>query len=142
MVMVITMGSIQKSVATLRIVGDDLVPSEVSELLARAPTRSQTKGEIIVGQRTGQQRIARLGMWSLESADREPEALDQQIQEILGNLTGDLATWQALCGKYRIDLFCGLFMGSRNEGLTISANSLFALGQRGIQLGLDVYGPD
>jgi hypothetical protein len=135
------MGRIQKSVATLRISGDDLAPGEVSVLLACAPTRSQTKGETIVGRRTGKQRMARSGMWSLECADHEPENLDKQIEELLGKLTGDFETWQALCRRYRVDLFCGLFMGGGNEGLTISPNSLAALGQRGIELALDIYGP-
>jgi hypothetical protein len=42
--------------------------------------------------------------------------------------------------KYRIDLFCGLFMEGTNEGLQISPETLHALGERGISLGLDMYG--
>jgi hypothetical protein len=135
------MGPIQKSVATLRISGDDLVPSEVSDLLMCVPTKSQTKGQTMVGQRTGIPRIARSVMWSLEGSDQEPEDLDKQIEEILGKLTDEMETWRALSKRYRVDLFCGLFMGSGNEGLTISADLLAALGQRGIELALDVYGP-
>jgi hypothetical protein len=81
-------------------------------------------------------------MWSLSSADQEPEDLDGQVEEILGKLTSDMETWQALARRYRLDLFCGLFMRAGNEGLTISPASLLALGQRGITLGLDVYGPE
>lgn len=33
-------------------------------------------------------------------------------------------------------------MGSGNEGLSISAETMFSLAQRGIQLELDIYGPD
>ena len=135
------MGRFQKSVATLRISGDDLVPGEVSILLACSPTRSQKKGETLVGQRTGLLRIARSGMWSLDCADQEPQNVDKQIEELLAKMTGNIETWQALSKRYRVDFFCGLFMGSGNEGLTISPNSLAALGQRGIELVLDVYGP-
>jgi hypothetical protein len=46
-----------------------------------------------------------------------------------------------IASKYRVDPFCGLFMDGGNEGLTISPASLVALGQRGIELALDVYGP-
>ena len=81
-------------------------------------------------------------MWRLHSTDREPESLDGQIEEILGKLTGEIETWQALTRRFRIDFFCGLFMGSGNEGLDISPGVLLALGQRGIKLALDVYGPD
>lgn len=75
----------------------------------------------------------------LESSSREPECLDQQVDELLGQLTPDIATWQALCKRFSVDLFCGLFMGSENEGLTISPASLAALGRRGIEVSLDVY---
>jgi hypothetical protein len=130
-----------RSAATLRIQGDDLNPAEVSELLGCAPTTSQKKGDVIIGKRTGTERIARTGMWSLHSVDQEPENLERQIEEILAKLSRDIDTWCALGRRYRIDLFCGLFMEGGNEGLTVSPDSLIALGQRGIELALDVYGP-
>src|ERR1035438_4573184 len=104
------MAHMHKSVATLRIRGDDLVPAEVSNLLRCAPTISQKRGEAIVGKKTGIERIARTGIWSLHSVDQEPENLDGQIEEILTKVTGDIETWQALARRYRADLFCGLFM--------------------------------
>lgn len=33
-------------------------------------------------------------------------------------------------------------MGSGNEGVAISAETMVALGQRGIQLSIDIYGPE
>jgi hypothetical protein len=136
------MAHMHKSVATLRIQGDDLVPVEVSNLLRCASTTSQKRGEVIVGKKTGIERIGRSGMWSLHSVDQEPENLDRQIEEILAKVTGDIETWQALARRYRADLFCGLFMEGGNEGLVISPASLVALGERGIELALDVYGSE
>jgi hypothetical protein len=138
MVKIITMGSIQKSAATLRISGDDLVPEEVSRLLACSPTRSHRKGETTVGQ-TGIERTAKSGMWMLTCEDRQPEGLDHQIGELLDKLTADIEAWQTVCSRYEVDFFAGLFMGGENEGLTISPASLAALGRRGIELSLDVY---
>lgn len=66
--------------------------------------------------------------------------MDGQIDEILSQMTGDLATWQSIAKQYHLDLFCGLFMRVSNEGLSISAASLEALGARGIELQLDIYG--
>jgi len=43
---------------------------------------------------------------------------------------------------YKIDLFCGLFMGGSNEGISISPESMVALGLRHMELGLDIYGAD
>jgi len=79
-------------------------------------------------------------MWRLCAADREPEDMGGQIHEILSQLTGDLTVWQSITTKYHADLFCGLFMRVGNEGLTISSESLAALGARGIEMDLDVYG--
>jgi hypothetical protein len=38
-----------------------------------------------------------------------------------------------------MDMFCGLFMKNENEGLSLSAESLAMLGERSIELSLDIY---
>jgi hypothetical protein len=136
------MSRMSSSSATLRIAGDDLIPEEISGLLGCPPTTAQTKGEVLIGKKSGTTRIAKSGMWCLESTDQEPEDLDGQIEEILNKVKRDPETWRTLTGRFRADLFCGLFMSGENEGLNISPSSLFALGQRGIELALDVYGPE
>lgn len=134
------MGSIQKSVATLRIFGDCLIPADMSRRLGCSATAFQKKGDVILGKRTGTKRLARTGMWSLHSTDHEPENLDMQIVELLSKVTSDMDLWGDLAQTCRVDLFCGLFMGSGNDGLTVSPDSLAALGQRRIVLALDIYG--
>jgi len=136
------MAHVQKSAVTLRIGSDDLIPDEITRLLGATPTRTETKGEKIVGRKTGKVRIAKMGVWRLNALDREPEDMDSQIQEILSQTTSDLAVWQSLSEKHQIDLFCGLFLGGSNEGMTLSAKSLAALGERGIEMGLDIYSGD
>lgn len=135
------MAQMHESVVTLRIMGDDLVPADVSALLKCTPTTAQKKGDVIVG-KSGLQRIARTGMWSLQSEDQQPENLDGQIADILSRLPANTEIWQTLARSFRLDLFCGLFMSRQNEGLSISPTSMLSLGQRAIQLSLDVYGPD
>ncbi len=136
------MAQLQKSAVTLRIMGDDLIPGEITKLLGASPTHSETKGDKIVGKKTGRVRIANAGMWRLCALDREPEDIDGQIHEILSQMTPDLAVWQSITKLYNADLFCGLFMRVGNEGLTISSESLAALGARGIEMGLDIYAGD
>ncbi len=58
--------------------------------------------------------------------------------ELLGQLTQDLSVWESL-SCFRPDLLCGIYMGSSNDGLPLSAKALLALGQRGIALDLDIY---
>ena len=59
-------------------------------------------------------------MWRLSAMDREPEDLDAQIGDLLSKLTDDLTVWTSIAEKYRVDLFCGLFMREGNEGLSIA----------------------
>jgi len=134
------MAELHRSVATLRISGDDLDPAEITQLLGHTPTHAQRKGETLTSS-SGQTRIAGFGAWRLEATDRAPQNLNGQIAEVLDQLTPSLDVWRAIAAKYRIDLFCGLFMNVTNEGLELSPDSLRALGERGIELGLDIYAP-
>lgn len=40
--------------------------------------------------------------------------------ELLGKVTSDIAVWREVAHTCRVDLFCGLFMGSGNDGLSVS----------------------
>jgi hypothetical protein len=132
------MGVLDHSIATLRLFGDDLVPENISALLGVAPTKSCLKGQELVGSSTGTIRIAKTGSWRLTAGRREPEDLEAQVFELLDRLTDDLSIWKSLSG-YEPNLFCGIFMGSGNDGLPLSAKAMLALGQRGIALDLDIY---
>ena len=79
------------------------------------------------------------GSWIVTAEPREPGDLDAQVEELLSPLSKDLAVWRRL-GKYQPDFSVGLFLQESNEGLEISAHSLSLLAERGILLGLDVYG--
>ncbi len=135
------MAHLSRSVATLRISGDELLPDEITKILGCQPTHGQIKGEVIVGKKTGRERVVKIGMWRLCAEDCEPENIDAQVSEMLNKLSNDLAVWKKLSEKYELDLFCGLFMEESNEGLAISPATLYSLGARGIELGLDIYDP-
>lgn len=135
------MAHLERAVATLRFSGDDLDPDEVSRRLGAQPTHSQRNGQEFP-LKSGGTRVAKFGQWRLAAFDTEPEDLDRQVQELLALLTDDLAVWRDLSAKYSIDLFCGWFMGSSNEGVTISPRTLQQLGERGIELAVDIYGPE
>jgi hypothetical protein len=135
------MAQLHRSVATLRISGDDLDPEEITKTLGCAPTAGQRKGDVLIGGETGIARTAKFGMWRLEASDREPEDLDGQVAELLSCLTQSMDAWRSIAARYRMDLFCGFFMRETNEGLTVSPEALAALGERGIELGLDIYSP-
>lgn len=51
-----------------------------------------------------------------------------------------MAVWQRLTNEFEADIFCGLFLGSPNEGIEISPQTLLAVGQRRLKLSFDIYG--
>lgn len=135
------MAHLDRSVAALRITGEDLDPTEITKALGCQPTRGHRKGDVLTGKKSGISRTVKFGLWLLQTEDREPEDLDGQISELLGRLNPSLDVWGSISARYQMDLFCGLFMRESNEGATISAESMAALGQRGVQLSLDIYSP-
>ncbi len=119
--------------------GEDLDPDEISRLLGGEPTFAHKIGDQFVGRVTKRVRVAKSGMWSISVADRKPGDINGQIAEILNPLSQDIGIWRDIADRYRTDLFCGLFMGSSNDGLSISADSLLALGSRGVEIDFDIY---
>ena len=132
------MAALLRSAATLRISGDDLDPSDLTQLLGAAPTLACVKGE---PRKPGGKVIARTGQSHLSAKDIEPADIDAQVAEILAQLPSDPDVWRLLAARYKIDLFYGWFMNESNEGVEIAAETLSALGSRGIKLGIDLYGP-
>jgi len=135
------MATISRTKATLRIIGDDLLPADISASLGCMPSNGQQKGEE-VKLPSGKIRVAKSGMWRIFATEKIPGDLDLQITEILDKLTDDLGVWNTLTKKYRVDLFCGIFMERNMEGISLSPESLLKLGERKILLDLDIYGPD
>ncbi len=131
------MAGLARSRATLRLFGDDLQPAEITALLGVQPTTARARGDRNEGPGPA---VWRTGSWRLSADDAEPADPQGQIAQILDQLTTDLAVWQSLASRYRIDLFCGWFMEEPNEGVSLPTATLLALGERGIRLDMDLYG--
>lgn len=129
----------EHSIVSFRLFGDDLVPGEITELLGCQPTNAYAKGDVRVGSSTGNRYVEKTGRWSLAASDRRPEDIPTQIAEILARLTADLGVWGALRSRFTMDFFCGVFMGSSNDGLEFTPELLGQLSARGISLSLDIY---
>ena len=119
--------------------GDDLDPDKVSILLGQKPTRSEFKGDVHVGQVTGQKLVAKTGGWRLRASKNLDGDLDAQLVEILGMLTTDLAVWRDLTARFEVDFFCGIFLKTSNDGLSLKASTIQMLGERRLRLELDIY---
>ena len=134
------MADLARSVASLRVSGEELVPDEVSSLLGAVPSGAYARGDQVSTH--GPVRLARHGMWTLQASETAPADLDAQVNELLGLLTSDRRTWHQLADRFAVDLFCGWFMERSNEGLWVSPHTLLTLGERRIVLILDIYGAD
>jgi Domain of unknown function (DUF4279) len=128
------------SKAALRLVGDDLVPNEITGLLKCEPTTARLKGQVLV-LKNGREHTARTGSWILDASERKPDDLTGQIIEIMNKVNPDPDLWASLTGRFRVDMFCGLFMSKNYQGFTLSAQALLVLGARGIEFDLCLYGP-
>ena len=132
------MAALARSRAALRLFGDDLQPEEITALLGAPPTASRRRGE--QDDRRRNPRHWPTGAWILSADDLVPADPDRQVAQILDQLTADVAVWRSLAARFRVDMFCGWFMDVKNEGTGIAATTLCALGERGIELSLDIYG--
>ena len=133
------MGLLRKPSATLRFFGDDLIPSEITQVLGCRPTSSAIKEEFIAGE-TAVDGIAGTGMWLSKSGPIEPGDLDIQIARIISSMTDDVSVWRKLASQYEADLFCGLWLDGFNSGQPLNADTLWLIAERNLKLDLDIYG--
>lgn len=133
------MGKLESSQASIGFYGDDLDPSEITLALGK-PTVGVGKGEPWVNE-YGREITAKTGSWRLVAKPGEPAELDWQINDLLSRLNDDLGAWRSLAGRYRGRVFCGLFLASQNDGLTLRPETLVRIGERGLVIDLDIYGP-
>lgn len=136
------MAAIHRAVATLRIIGPDLDPDQVTTMLGGTPTRTERKGQEISTGDGKPSRVARFGQWRIEAPAAQPGEINVQVKQFLEGLTNDVSVWRSLAGQFNIDIFCGWFMNETNEGEDINPETLLALGERGISLALDIYAPE
>ena len=135
------MSQLAKSVISLRVGGDAVLPEQVTALLGVQPSMSYRKGELHTAS-TGRSFVRPIGLWLLRGREAEPEDVDAQVAEMLGKMNQDLSAWHALASEFKVDLFLGLFMSGTNEGFTLSATTLSSLANRHVEVGFDIYAPD
>jgi len=136
------MAAIHRAVATLRIIGPDLDPDMITAVLGKRPSRCERKGQEIPTTEGRPPRIARFGQWRIDAPVATPSDINLQVKQMLEGLSQDITVWRSLTTQFKVDIFCGWFMNKSNEGEDISAETMAALGQRGIALSLDIYAPD
>ena len=133
---------ISYSIVAVIVYGDFFCPQYITHMLGCEPTYTHSKGKTGRSEASGSEWVKRNSVWRISAEEREPADLDAQVAEILGKLTHDLSMWEALHKEHEVILSVGLFMAKGNEGVSLSVETLMALGQRGIMIEFDIYGPD
>ena len=134
------MAAVSRSVAALRVAGDDLRVAEVSRLIGREPSLAYEKDQTF--EVRGRVHTRKSGLWLVRVPGSEPENLDAQIRALLESVSDSPDVWQLLHDRYRVDVFCGLFLGQGNEGFELDPSTLAALAHRNLTVGFDIYGPE
>ena len=125
--------------ASVRVFSPELEPDAVSKALGIEPTSSWRKGDPRPSNRG---RVARTGMWLLESrsgAEKEP---DSQVSDLLNRLNVDLAAWRELRGTVTCDLYLGVFQNDGDAFFEFKPETLRLLGEYGFALCFSIYGPE
>lgn len=135
------MGPLHKTDASISFHGDDLDPAEITSALGAEPTVGVRKGGLW-RTTSGVEKVAWQGSWRIEVPRCEPGDLDGQINDLLDRLSNDLPAWRLYSQRHRGRVFCGLFLASGNEGLTLRPETLVRVGERGLLIDLDIYGLD
>ena len=126
--------------ASFRIMGKDLDPAGITEVLNICPDQAHRCGEPNVG--TAGQRYANYteGLWALRSALDETRPLAEHLEELVSKLWQHTEVLQELRKRgYRMDIFIGVFDLNDNTGFVLSNALLMRLMRLGVDLDLDIY---
>lgn len=125
-----------ESQLTLRINGD-LVPEEITKLLAWVPSSSHRRGQS--SPRPGSPKF-RSGQWTYSPTFDKSLALDQQFSVLCRRLEEREEAIKSLQDKgFSIDVFVGVFAEDSMVDLAFTPAVLATLGRLGISLTLDIY---
>ncbi|MGV1804126.1 DUF4279 domain-containing protein [Agrobacterium vitis] len=123
---------------SLRIAGDDLDPDEVTRLLGVAPRLAYRKGDQWKNPK-GNPLIGRTGFWTFHVDDFETDDFEEAIFDLLSRIPVTPDVFQMLARRFKVELFCGLFLDDYNAGLGLSPAVMKLLAQRDISLDFDIY---
>ena len=128
-------GDLQDSRATLCLYSPKLNVAKVTASLRCAPTNALAKGQLRHPPHgCGPSPV---GRWFLEAP--RPLGFVEKLQYLLDATPKTVTTWRRLVKNHDVQLRCGIFLHSWNEGFELPAHMVAEIGARGWKLGLDIY---
>lgn len=127
-----SMPYIDQSTVSIRFVGVGLNPDEISKRLLlkksiKPSVKTKEKSTVV---------------WSVGYREVDSGELDKKIENLLDWFTKDITIWKEIAGKYRGEIFCGIFLDGWNRGFDLSMELLRAISDRNLSIGFDIYSPN
>jgi hypothetical protein len=140
-------GPVDRCKVTLRVAGEGMDPGGITSQMKLEPTFALSPGRAIRASDGTVRRVDPVGRWHFTVDSDEVEELrrwpsdivEDLIRVLFDRLPADPAFWKELAERYRVDLFCGLFLYRGNRGFCLSPEICKLLGERGIEIGFDIY---
>ena len=126
--------------ASFRIIGKDLDPSEITNLLHMHPDQSHRCGDPNMSKSGRRYADYTEGLWAIDSSVDETHAIDAHLEALVAKLWKHRDLLQEFRNRgYKIDIFVGIFGIDDNLGLVLKNALLSRVMQLGVDLDLDLY---
>lgn len=130
-------GDVDRVAVTLRVAGDDLDPDTVTRRLLVAPSFAARKGD--ERRSAGRTVRQRTGVWTLRLDVAADWTLGVAMERLLDQLPAPGPVWDELATRYRLEVFCALYLQAWNRGFVLEPEQLARMAERRLVLGVDVY---
>ena len=126
--------------ASFRIMGKDLDPSEITNLLHMHPDQSHRCGDPNISKSGRRYADYTEGLWALHSSVDETYAIDEHLEALVTKLWQHRDLLQEFSKRsYKIDICVGIFGIDDNTGFVLKNALLRRVMQLGVDLDLDIY---
>ena len=126
--------------ASFRIIGKDLDPSEITNLLHMHPDQSHRCGDPNISQSGRRYADYTEGLWAIDSSVDETHAIDAHLEALVTKLWKHRNLLQEFRNRgYRLDIFVGIFGIDDNMGFALKNTLLRRVIQLEVDLDLDLY---
>lgn len=131
----------EKTDATLRFVGADLDPDEVTAAVGMAPDVGHKRGEVRVAVRGREYKFPR-GIWYITTEDWPSRNLEAHVVRLLDRVEGvreRLASYSRANPDVRFEIMCHWVSASGHGGPSLSPETLARIAAMGATLDFDIY---
>ena len=126
--------------ASFRIMGKDLDPSEITNLLHMHPNQSHRCGDPNMSKAGRRYADYTEGLWAIDSSVDETQAIDVHLEALVTKLWKHRDLLQEFRKRgYTTDIFVGIFDIDDNTGVVLKNSLLRRVMQLGVDLDLDLY---